>query len=736
LEQNKIAAKWSAAFLQNEFEWKSFWDRPLIFDLGSQISQVEADLIRAIARDIDVWVLAPTPEWKNEFAYLLKPYDFLEAQADQKRKVPETALSPSKDPSNALRFSGVLGETKKAVESVREWLEQGVAAENIALIAPDMEKYWPLLQPLLLAEGIPSNKDLMSRLQILPSVSQWLSQLRLGAQDVKYSDLESALYVTDDPSGLRFEEFYSLFAELMGSEDLRRHALIEKSFQSQFSLNDEISRDEWLGFSARCWKSKASLEPIEICFREILTNTDAGMKMRVSSWIHLLEQIVAKKEIRIKKGDRSGIQLANLSAGDSISITHRIFLGLTESMLKTTASPMLTPKEVMMISNELGFALEHPEVSSLEFDLAWLSENQNVNSLYFYPQTGFSGGAETPTALWLKKSDENSQKLSHPVRLRWDSILELEKMEIETAEDDRLTLKTPVPLSPSSIESYRKCAFTFASQKLFRLQDLPVMDFDVDRRTRGSLAHALLEQLGAEPRKFEWSQAELETMIDGLREKAGLGKMDEFIWRGLKDRHVKLAQRFNLFEKEWKNKFPQTRILAREKDFEFFWDSEKKNLAKEGQWKIRGRIDRIDEDQQSRLVLIDYKLSPGDYKNHSKWLEKNQLQLALYMLALEEDVIAGLETKEVIGAFYYVLKNMDRNRGLKVDQAAGTLFDLDKKANRISEEKKAELLQAVKGIIQDVIGKIQEGRFNPAPLEPEKCGECSWKNLCRAPHLN
>jgi RecB family exonuclease len=736
LAQNKIAPKWSASFLQNEFDWQKFWDRPLIFDLGSQISQVEADLIKAMSRDIDIWVLAPAPEWKSEFAYLLKPYDFLESQASQQRSVPD--VGRRKDgASQALRFSGVLGEAKKAVEMVREWLESGVAADAIALIAPDMEKYWPLLQPLLLAEGIPYAKDITSRLQILPSVAQWLAQLRLSAQDVRFSDLETALFPVEESGGLRFEEFYSLFAELMGSEDLRRHALVEKSFQSQFSLNDEISRDEWLGFAARCWKSRNLFEPIELCFREILSNTDASLTMRVSSWIHLLEQIVAKKEIRIQKGDRFGIQLANLSAGDSISITHRIFLGLTESMLKSTASPMLSPKEVMTISNELGFALEHPEISSLEFDLAWLSENQGVNSLYFYPQTGFSGGAEAPSALWLKKADEESHRLSCPEKLRWDSLLRSEPQAFAAIEtEENLKLKGPIALSPSSIEAYRKCAFTFATQKIFRLQDLPVMDFDVDRRTRGSLAHALLDQLGQEPRKFDWSQSELEEMIEGLREKAGLTKMDAFIWRGLKDRHIKLARRFLSFEQEWLRKFPQTKILAREKDFEFFWDSEKQALAKEGQWKIRGRIDRIDEDQQHRLVLIDYKLAAGDHKNHNKWLEKNQLQLALYMLALEEDAIVGLEDKEVIGAFYYILKNMDRHKGLKVEAAAGTLFDLDKKGNRISEEKKTELLKAVKGIIQEVITNIQAGQFNPVPLEPERCGECNWKTLCRAPHLS
>ncbi len=735
LDQKKLAAKWSAAYLQNEFGWDRFWDRPLIFDLGSQISQVEADLIRALSRDLDVWVLAPTPDWKGEFEYLLKPYAFLESQAQQKKKVPGVATKPD-GVSKALRFSGVLGETKKAVEQVREWIEAGVPAAEIVLIAPDMEKYWPLLQPLLVAEGIPSGKDVMSRLQSLPAVSQWLSHLRLAAQDVRYADLENAVYQSDESSALRFEEFYSLFAELIGVEDLRRHSLIAKSFQSTFSLNDEITRDEWLGFSSRYWKNLQNFEPIETCFREILTNTEASLKMRVSSWIHLLEQIVAKKEIRVQKGDRFGVQMTNLSAGDSIMITHRIFLGLSESMLKGQVSPLLSPKEVLTISNELGFALEHPEVSALEFDLAWLSENRSVHTLYYYPQTGFSGGAEAPSALWLKKSDEDSQRLSYPSKLRWDSLLRSESVGVDKQEPEHLKLSGPMSLSPSSIESYRKCAFTFASQKIFRLQDLPVMDFDIDRRTRGSLAHALLEKLGEEPRKFTWSDDELSEVIEALKEKAGLQNMDSFIWKGLKERHVKLARRFLSFEKEWLQKFPQTTIKAREKDFEFFWDMDEQKFSKSGAWKIKGRIDRIDEDKENRLVLIDYKLSAGDYKNHPKWIEKNQLQLALYMLALEENVIDGLEAKEVVGAFYYVLKNMDRNRGMKVEQAAGTLFDLDRKGNRISEEKKAELLKSVKQVIQEVIGNIQAGRFEPVPLEPEKCGECSWKNLCRAPHLS
>jgi ATP-dependent helicase/nuclease subunit B len=734
LSQKLLAARWAASYLQQQESWAAFWKRPLIFDLGSQLSQVEADLIQSLSRDLNVHVLVPHPEWKDDFQYLVKPYDFLVSQAQEK-----TASRPQPDDqvksSKALRFSGVLAEAKMACQISRSWLEEQIPAEQIAIIAPDIEKYWPLLQPLLEAEGIPASKDVFSRLQSLPSMIQWLAEIRLAAQEVNYADLETAYFRSEHPK-IRFEEFYSLFAEMISSEDLKRHDLILQSFQSTYDLNDEISRDQWMGFSASCWKSQADLEPIETCFKEILLNTEASLTMRVSSWIHLLEQIVARKEIRLQKGPQFGIQLSNLSAADSLQITHRIFLGLTESMLKNQTSGILSPREVLSISNELGFSLEHPEVSLGEFDLSWLSENPSAQNFYFYPQTGFAGGAEAPSSLWLKLADEDSQLISRPKEIRWDYVLQAEPFAWDPNEKQTVQLKAPISLSPSSIETYRKCPFIFAAQKIYRLVDLPVMDFDIDRRTRGLLAHAMLDQICAEPRRFDWSDLELRELIETLKPDLGLASMDQFIWTGLKEKHIQIARRFLKFESEWQSRFPDTQILAREKEFEFFWDTEKQTVAKAGHWKIRGRIDRVDHDQKGNLVLIDYKMTLGDYKNHAKWIEKNQLQLALYILALEEGAIEGFEAHDVVGAFYFVLKNMNRDKGLKVEEAAGALFDLDRKGNRIKEAQKIELLESLKKVIHDVIHQIQSGQFSPEPLEPDKCGECTWKNLCRAPHLN
>ncbi len=737
-EKKYFSPRWAASFLQSETGWNAFWKRPLIFDLGSQLSQVEADLIHTLSRDLEILVLAPDPVWKGEYEYLLKPYAFLKAQAQGHKDV-LLADHGQEVFSQALKFSGVLAEAKKACEQVRSWLEQGIEAQKIAVIAGDIEKYWPLLQPFFEVEGIPVAKDSSAGLQSLPAVSSWLAELRISNREIRFSDLESALFNQARPI-VGYEEFFSLFSELISADDLRRHQVIQKSFQSSFGANEEISRDQWLGFSAKCWKSKKDFLPLEICFKEILANSDIGLKLRVSSWIHFTEQIVAKKEIRLQKANRHGVHLTNLNSADSLLITHRIFLGLSESMLKSQSSQLLAPKEILSLASELGFNLEHPEMSTWDFDLNWLSENPSTSSCYFFPQTGFSGGAEAPCSLWLKRANEASSALNGSVRTRWDALLANLPFDFEASAEARVSLKKSISLSASSIESYRKCPFVFAAQKIFRLNDLPTMDLDVDRRIRGQLAHALLEELCEEPRKFQQTDGEIREMIDGFRERLGMSQLDDFIWHGMKERHVHLARRFLKFEKEWQTQFPETKVLAREKSFEFFWDLDakafvKSSKAKSENWKIRGRIDRLDVDQKGRMVLIDYKMTASDYKHHGKWLEKNQLQLALYMLALEEGAVESWEPKEVIGAFFYVLKNMNRDRGLKVDEAAGSLFALDKKKNSIDQDGKKQLLTDVKEVIGQILNQIQAGHYLPMPLEPEKCGECQWKNLCRAPHM-
>jgi ATP-dependent helicase/nuclease subunit B len=742
VQMKKLAPTWATALLQNETQWEEFWSRPLIFDLGSQLTTLEAELIFNISRSCDVTVLMPEPAWKENHQYLLRAYDYLFAQAHQREKA---GISPQEPHSkvDVFRFSGILAESKAAVSAVRSWLDAGVKPQDIAIIAPDAEKYWPLLQTFLKAEGVPSAKDITVRLQTLPAVSLWISRLKLAAGQVVFSDLENA-YAYEPADFLAFDKFYSLFSEMLSGQDLKRHKEIQNSFAAKYSSGEMLTTEQWVGFAASLWKSDEDTESLEILLREFMSQLDSQQAFKLSSWIQLLENLASKREIRVDLGNQRGIQVTNLSSADSLLISHRFIMGLTESMIRENKRSVLTPSEVLSIASQLGFYLQHPEVSHLEFDLAWISEHKTLKTVFSFPQTGFSGGAEAPSAHWLDLA-ENSNQLANVSPIRWDRLQSVEPnntrlredLALETKADLKLNRK--IPLSPSSLETYRKCAFIFASQKVFKLADLPTVDLDVDRRTRGQLAHAVLEKISAEPRRFDWKTDELRELITSLREELSLFSLDDFIWQGLVEKHVHLATRFLEFEKQWKAQFPLTKIAGREISLEFSWDLEKAQLqAKaDNQWLIRGKIDRIDQDPQGNIVILDYKMTAQQKNgNAGNWVKDNQLQLALYMLAVEGGAVAEIPATDVIGAFFYVLKNLNRDRGFKLEEKAGSLFALDAKKNRMTAEQKNELLEAIKKIVQQTILGISSGHFPAKPLDENDCKTCIWRSVCRAPHLN
>lgn len=730
VENKRASMHWLSGLMQSDqTEWSRFWQKPLIFDLGSQMSQIEADLIKNMSQSHDVLVIAPEFSSESDFKYLLKPYEFLKAQIPNFKS--SSVSEDSKDKKvETLRFSGPLAEAKNACQQVRRWLEQKVPPAQIAVIAPDIEQYWPLLDTIFKAEGIPVGKDRAVRLQGLPAVIEWIASLKVASGDFHYSDLERAAYIEEKPE-LRFEEFKGLFSEMLTGADLKRHSSIEKSFRTQVSEQAEMNVDQFIGVSLKYWRERTQFAILEICLRELMTDSDVPIVMNLSSWISYLSQIVAKKEISIQRSYIEGVQMTNLSSADSMHLTHRIFMGLTESMVQNHRKAMISSDEIHRISTDIGFDLPHPETSSDEFDLEWLSKNSKTEDIYTFPQTGFSGSAEAPCALWVSLG--GAEGLNIPKGLRWDFVQRGMQDHERVQQDqgikklDPLRIQKQISLSPSSIESYRKCAFIFASQKMFRLMDFPVLDLDVDRRTRGLLAHAMLEKLTIEPRRYDFSSDEIRRILEDLRQPLGLDCMDDFIWQGIKEKHRMIAERFLDFENSWKRQFPQTQTVAVEKSFEFNFQNS---------MMIKGKIDRIDQDDQGNLVVIDYKVSPGDHKNFTSWISDNQIQLGLYMLAIESDAIKEFSSREVVGAFYYILKTMNRDRGLKVEEKAGTLFDLDRKKNRISSEKKQQLLSDITKFVAETVQQISSGVIDPVPLDPKDCITCHWRSLCRAPHLN
>jgi CRISPR/Cas system-associated exonuclease Cas4 (RecB family) len=95
-----------------------------------------------------------------------------------------------------------------------------------------------------------------------------------------------------------------------------------------------------------------------------------------------------------------------------------------------------------------------------------------------------------------------------------------------------------------------------------------------------------------------------------------------------------------------------------------------------------------------------------------------------------------LEIDEVIAAFYYSAKTMNRQKGFRLKEEVGDLYEAKSNRSELSREQKVKLFEEIRNEISEMILQMKQGQMNPQPLKEETCNKCSWSQQCRAPHLN
>src|SRR5690606_33624694 len=124
----------------------------------------------------------------------------------------------------------------------------------------------------------------------------------------------------------------------------------------------------------------------------------------------------------------------------------------------------------------------------------------------------------------------------------------------------------------SQIEDYLKCPFINASKKILSLNDLPDLDLDIDYQTRGKLLHAVAEMIYRNHPDLVLDDQKILDYIDQARESVGTPIFDENVWAGQKKRYAKIIDNFLIFERSWREKFPDLKEQYQEKDFQMYVD--------------------------------------------------------------------------------------------------------------------------------------------------------------------
>ena len=757
-EQNLMMLDWLPAMLSSQDLQQLKWPKSLIFDLGPQISQVEGQLIKDLAGTHDIEMLFPEAPWLGLMKNTLRPYDILLDQT----YMGDPDWQPSVDKAYTFgRFSTQLAEVKDTVARVRDWLEEGVSPQAIAVVAPDIEDYWPTLRLYFEQEGIPVAKGVSAKLGSFIDVAQWLSNLRTAQRRLSTSDLEMHFFARQEAPRLRFDEFRVLFSQVYDVRDIER---ARQLFEADDSLAPDVlmSVSDFMGWALRFWRGVGDSPRLGAFLQVLSQEVPLDLQLRPEEWLSYLEGIAARREVTLRAADEKGVTCVSLTSADWLPSTHGIFLNLCEESLRRLENSPVSPSQAQKIFADTGFAVGSADRQELEFELLWFLNRKWTNLHLCFAGTNFQGNVLTPSRLWMWAAFANDQlrrEPQSPLSCRWDHIQSagLEKMsELRALPDERRRQLSEAlerdagqgevkpwgsagvtKISASGLESYWACPFVFAAERKLKLSDDPVLDLDLDHRTRGRLLHALLEELITEPMRFEYSDTELESIIDKCREREGVQMGDRRLWPAIQAQHLRLARMFLDLERETRQRFPETRTVAKEQAFQCYWDIESgKPSNRETSIRMSGRMDRVDADQQNRYALIDYKASSAGNTNWGSWMRNHSIQLALYSMLIEQG-LASLPAGMVVAANYYVVRDRDRRKGFHLQDHTSELYSCeDKHRNFITEEEKKNLFAEVASSINEAIKAIVAGEFKPSPENEKTCSDCTWRNLCRAPHLN
>ena len=275
----------------------------------------------------------------------------------------------------------------------------------------------------------------------------------------------------------------------------------------------------------------------------------------------------------------------------------------------------------------------------------------------------------------------------------------------------------------SILSDQAACPFrAFARHRLYA-QGIPESDIGLDPMVRGQLVHSVLQQvwqqLCSSERLAQIPLTELHEMVAGavtsvVREQAD--RQPETFTRQFSAIESHRLTGLVLNWLEFERKRVPFKVIAVEK-------KQETSLSGLG---LRLRIDRIDQLEDGRLVILDYKtgnVKAGDWDGQ----RPNAPQLPLYAICSDTEVAAL--------AYAELKKGQTGFTGLAItdDLLPGVKAAVDKETG---EDLFAGRLHQWESILADLATEFVNGRADVSPKDTNSCRNCDLHSLCRVHELS
>ncbi|MDA8172638.1 MAG: PD-(D/E)XK nuclease family protein [Nitrospiraceae bacterium] len=264
----------------------------------------------------------------------------------------------------------------------------------------------------------------------------------------------------------------------------------------------------------------------------------------------------------------------------------------------------------------------------------------------------------------------------------------------------------PRALNVTDVDSFRACPRFFYLERLMGLAPSEAAQYGLEPKTVGTLLHAAMEALM--PLRREDDDLQNFRMRAGgaieavLAENPAMAGVPPYWGRLLKETFLGALPGIHEIEMKFRKEgFTRTAVLA-----EGTINGELKGA------RLKGKIDRIDENDAGGLRIIDYKTGPAALNPGDVLRKGTSLQLFLYAALAKTRGI-----KDIRSVGIYSLKD------LKVKLVPNRS---DAKAGRSLED----YVEAALGYLEETVRALDAGDFRAAPSSEQNCRRCHEKPYC------
>ncbi|MBI3540568.1 MAG: PD-(D/E)XK nuclease family protein [Deltaproteobacteria bacterium] len=276
--------------------------------------------------------------------------------------------------------------------------------------------------------------------------------------------------------------------------------------------------------------------------------------------------------------------------------------------------------------------------------------------------------------------------------------------------------------SASELEDYLLCPYRFYARSILKLKPAFEWSLELTPVEIGNLIHHILDYfLKKKEASKKFLLDTLETEMRRLHE-----ERPQLLLVLLERQKKRIARTLLSFLEQYQCEQKERKSL-KPRYLEWAFDDLVIENAMGDPIRLRGRIDRIDVDPvNKRFLVIDYKTGSTKITGN-QIIQGKSLQLPLYILAVQRTLLPDYEP---IGALYYQLSDMTRNKGLlHAERLPEDLQIHPRSSSLIPAARWEETFQLIEERVRTIVAEIRKGVFTS---HAEPCeAYCPYKDICK-----